>query len=331
VSVHNDEGGTNVWICYGPFDLNPGDSIVIVEAEAVNGINRQICQEVGGRWKKAYDDPSDTGPFTLPDGSTTNDKDEYKNAWVYTGMDSIIEVFGRAKRNYDLDYQIPQPPLPPPVFEVNSGGDRISLSWDKSPSEGDPDFAGYKIYRGVGKPDTTYEEIATVGKGVTSYDDVKAVRGFNYFYYIVSVNDGSNNTSGEANPTGPLHSNRFYTRTTQPANLKRMASENFDDLKSSEGFRVVPNPYHIGARKVQFPGDEDFDKLMFYNIPGQCTIKIFSERGDLIETIEHTDGSGDHEWKSLTSSSQIVVSGVYIAYIETPDGRSAYQKFIVIR
>jgi hypothetical protein len=36
-TVHNDGGGTNVWICYGPFDLDPGQSVTIVEAEAVNG------------------------------------------------------------------------------------------------------------------------------------------------------------------------------------------------------------------------------------------------------------------------------------------------------
>jgi hypothetical protein len=79
---------------------------------------------------------------------------------------------------------------------------------------------------------------------------------------------------------------------------------------------------------------------MFYNIPPYCTIRIYTERGDLIKTIEHTDGSGDEEWKSVTSSGQVVVSGVYIAYIEvTQDsvdppftkGESIIKKLIVVR
>jgi len=58
---------------------------------------------------------------------------------------------------------------------------------------------------------------------------------------------------------------------------------------------------------------------MFYNIPGQCTIRIYTERGDLINTIHHTSGTGDQSWKLVTSSRQIVVSGLYIAYIEVSE------------
>jgi len=336
-TVHNDAGGTNIWITYGPFDLQPGESITIVEAEGVAGLSRILCEKIGRRWKKAYDNPDDKGPFELPDGTTTTDKDEFKNAWVYTGRDSILLTFGRAKRNYDLGYRIPQPPLPPPLFEVRSGGDRITLSWKPSPSESEPDFAGYKIYRATGKPDTTYELIHTCGPGVTSYDDMTPRRGVSYYYYIVAFNDGSNNTTGEANPTGPLHSNRFYTRTTKAAFLRRKAGETLGEI------RVVPNPYNVRAREIQYPGEPD--KIMFLNIPGYCRIDIYTERGDLIKSIDHNDGSGDEAWNLLTSSRQVVVSGVYIAHFTvTRDvhhpatgkllygkGDSTYRKFVVIR
>ncbi len=336
-TVHNDPGGTNIWVTYGPFDLAHGDSIVIVEAEGVNGINRQLCEQIGRRWKKAYESKSDNGPFPLPDGTTTTDRDKYKDTWVYTGKDSIMLTFGRALRNYRLHYQIPEPPLPPPLFEVKSGGDRITLKWKASPSEENSDFAGYKIYRAVGKPDTTYQLIHTASKGEYKFDDLTAQRGFSYYYYIVSFNDGSNNTSGAANPTGELHSNRFYTRTTQPAYLRRQAGQSMKDI------RVVPNPYNVRMRDLQFPGEPD--KIMFLNIPGHCTIKIYTERGDLVKTIHHEDGSGDEAWNSVTSSRQIVVSGVYIAhFIVTEDyldrttnkilyrkGDEAFRKFVIIR
>ena len=345
-TVHNDIGGTNVWICYGPFDLAFGDSIVIVEAEAVSGLSRQKCEEIGAQWFEAYNNPSVSYDFEMPDGSietgsySDGKADEFKNAWVYTGKDSILLTFGRAKRNYDMGYNIPQPPSPPPMFNVTSGGDRISLSWSPSQSDGDPNypgFAGYKIYRAVAKPDTTYDEIADLGPSTTSFDDMTAVRGFSYYYYIVSYNDGSNNTTGEANPVSRLHSSRFYTKTTEPAYLRRQAGESLSDI------RVVPNPYNIKARDLQYPGEPD--KIMFLNIPAYCTIKIYTERGDLIQTIEHTDGSGDEGWNSVTSSRQVVVSGVYIAVFKvTKDyrdpvtnkllynkGDTEFRKFVIIR
>lgn len=336
-TVHNDAGGTNVMMTYGPYDLAPGESVTIVEAEGINGLSREMCETIGNRWKQAYDNSSDNGPFPLPDGSTTSDKDVYKDTWFFTGKDSILLTFSRAKRNYDSGFQIPQPPQPPTLFDVQSGGDRIYLSWDASPSEGDPGFSGYQIYRSIGKPDTTFDLLAELPKGTTTYEDMTPVRGFSYYYYIVSVNDGSNNTAGITNPTGPLHSSRFYTKTTSPAFLKRQAGRSFED------FRVVPNPYHIAASSLQYT--EELDKIMFLNIPGQCDINIYTERGDLVKTIRHRDGSGDESWNSVTESRQVVVSGIYLVHVKVtqdiPDpqtggflfrkGDAVTRKFVVIR
>ena len=87
------------------------------------------------------------------------------------------------------------------------------------------------------------------------------------------------------------------------------------------------------------------DKIMFLDIPAKCEISIYTERGDLVERIIHDDGSGDEAWNSITSSRQVVVSGVYIALFkvtedykdpETGDllyaqGDTATRKFIIIR
>jgi hypothetical protein len=87
------------------------------------------------------------------------------------------------------------------------------------------------------------------------------------------------------------------------------------------------------------------DRLMFYNLPPICDIKIYTERGDKITTIHHFDGSGDEEWNMNTSSRQGIVSGVYIAYIEAREdyidnatgkvlikkGDSVIKKFVVIK
>ena len=95
--------------------------------------------------------------------------------------------------------------------------------------------------------------------------------------------------------------------------------------------RVVPNPYNIAAQLnvLRYPGEPN--KIGFLNIPPECTIKIYTEYGELIQTIPHTNGSGDAYWSLTTSSNQIIVSGLYIAVFQTPSGQTAMRKFVVIR
>ena len=95
--------------------------------------------------------------------------------------------------------------------------------------------------------------------------------------------------------------------------------------------RVVPNPYDIRARMFQFGDKSQYDRIAFYGLPPVCDVKVYTERGDLIWTKKHTDGSGDELWDSMTSSRQIVVSGIYILYVETPEGESVFRKFVIIR
>ena len=164
------------------------------------------------------------------------------------------------------------------------------------------------------------ESIATIWElspGQNSYEDLSAERGFDYFYFLEAFDNGTNDSK-------VLNSSKFYTITNKAASLKRPAGESFEDI------RVVPNPFHISARDFQY-GVSAPDRLMFLNIPPVCTIRIFTERGDLIKTIEHTDGSGDEAWNSITSSRQLIVSGLYIAHFEDPKGGSTIRKFTVIR
>jgi len=327
----SDPGGYIHCQSFGPYTLEPGDSIHIVLAEAVAGISRIKNLEVGTNWFEGND------PFTLPDGSEINDRDKYKELWVRTGEDSLIQTFRRAISNDENGYHIPLPPPPPNVFEVQSGGDRILLSWSEN-ADNWPNFNGYQIFRTVGKPDTLYEKIFECDRAnvVHNYSDMSAIRGFDYYYYIQTKDDGSTN---DVYPGVPLVSSQFWTMTNEPAYLRRPAvSTTLDSI------RVVPNPFNIKARDLQF-GIDAPDRLAFYGLPPECTIKIFTERGDLIKTINHYDGTGDELWDSRTESDQVVVSGIYIAYFEVPrdlyhsqtgkllfkKGQSIFRKFIIIR
>ena len=315
-------GGFSHCAGFGPYTLAPGDSIRIVIAEAMDGLGREACVSVGAKWLK------DQGPFVTPNGATAANRDAYKNSWFYTGRDSLIKTFQRVINAYKAGYQVPVPPPAPSLFEVAGGGDRIQLSWAGNAESG-PGFAGYRVFRAMHTPDTVFTEIFACGAGtahpqvVNQYDDVTALRGFDYYYYIVSFDDGRNNTGG-LNPPGPLYSSPFYAKTVNPTNLKRKAGESFEQI------RVVPNPFNLRARDLQY-GYSAPDRINFLDIPPICTIKIYTERGDLVQTIQHTNGSGDESWNSITSAEQVVVSGVYIAVFETPDGQRAIRKFVIIR
>ncbi|MFH1851935.1 MAG: hypothetical protein ABIA75_06285 [Candidatus Neomarinimicrobiota bacterium] len=315
-------GSYSQGIGFGPYTFAPGDTIRIVLAEGAAGLNRKMNTEVGGNWfkKKAL---GENVTMELPDGTITTDENLYKDTWVYTGVDSIIQTFRRALTLFDNDLILPQPPEPPMEFNVTSQGSRIYLTWAASINENDSFFEGYKIFRAKGALDSAYYEIFNcnkiAGNLTHEYSDLSAERGQKYFYYIVSYDDGTRNS---INPGQPLCSSLFYTRTNEGATLKKPPAPDIG------GIRIVPNPFNIRNPNLQYIGEQY--KIMFLNLPVACEIKIFTERGDLIKTIQH-EGSGDNYWDLLTDSRQIVVSGVYIATFEEPNGSSTYRKFVIIR
>lgn len=339
-------GGYSQAIAFGPYTMAPGDSVRIVLAECVAGLDRATAHKVGQNWYKAQID-GESVSVDMPDPDDPNHplitktitKDgganDYKNAWVYTGKDSLLKTFRNAMNlwNNGLDLGDQQPPDPPSTFMVESQGNRIFLSWTNN-AESHERFEGYKIYRALGEIDSTYHEIADLSISNDSlaneYSDYTAFRGQSYYYYIVSYDNGTTNNGV------PLHSSPFWTRTNKGAYLLKPPSDTMEDI------RVVPNPYNIRNRSMQYVGESN--KIMFLNLPAACKIRIFTERGDLIYTMDH-EGSGDARWDLITSSRQIVVSGVYIVHFEVmddihdvttgelliPKGKSTYRKFVIIR
>ena len=217
-------------------------------------------------------------------------------------------MFQNARLNFESGYNIPQPPPPPETFTITSGGDRIRLTWAENAASY-PGFDGYVIYRSEGnvsEPKTVYTHVFECDGSdfVQEWDDITASRGFDYYYYIQSKATNNGVTS---------RSSLFYTLTSKPAYLRRPQGMLIEEV------RVVPNPYDIRSRVLQFGDDFQYDRIAFYGLPGMCKVKVFTERGDLIWEKDHTDGSGDELWDSMTSSGQIIVSGIYILYVEVTE------------
>ena len=126
------------------------------------------------------------------------------------------------------------------------------------------------------------------------------------------------------------------------------ARSNMDDIY------VVPNPYtglsaFDGRRENDDKGDKS-RRIWFVNLPEQCTIRIYTLAGDLVDKIEHNGAymedvitvskaskrgiaaSGIHAWDLLSKHNQIVVSGVYLFSVEDKDsGDIKVGKFVIIR
>lgn len=332
----------------GPFTMEPGDTIRIVWATVMGSITPETAWEKGREWLNGtctWDGPNNLPPPWIehPDIAPT-ENDRAKDSWICTGKDSLFRNTRNAYWNARNNYQIPVPP-PAPSIEISSLPDRVLIEWGFE-SEDVADFAGYRVYRAVGKTDSTYTLIYECGQGTPnslshSYEDTTAGRGVAYFYYVAAFDDGTHPEVSD--PVGAngiaesLESGKYLNRTTKAAYLTRPPGASLSDI------RVVPNPYNVNARNLQYPGEPD--KIMFLNLPSACDIRIYSESSDLIRIIEHRDGSGDHAWvtpegEQFMSSSigQLIVSGIYIAHIveldfdtQDPTGNSVNVPFIIIR
>jgi hypothetical protein len=335
-------GGWTSAFSYGPYDLDIGESATVVIAMAADGLNQQEQVEVGRAFKASDFDPEANIEIDYINarGERINpDVQQGKNDWAVTATrDSLFATFERAIANYESGYNIPLPPPPPTSFSVTSGVGEISLEWT---ADSDPP-GGFEIYRsandvrgdwrsvnqsegGVNFGAYQYERIAELDGSARSFTDNTAQRGINYYYYILSVGDVNNDGTG-LTPTGkPLRSSRYWTQTYNPASLARPPGDAVSD------FKIVPNPYNLGSDpEIRFPDDDE--KLGFLDIPGNSVIRIYTELGELVQTIRHDDGSGDEFWNLATDDRQLVVSGVYIAVVEDLEtGDQSTKKFVIIR
>lgn len=308
-------GGFSAASGYGPYTMAPGESIRIVVAEAVAGISREVANETGVKFK--------AGEIPALE----------KNRVVFQGRDSLFQTFERAIANFQSGYASPVPPKPPVEFSVNSGGDGIFLDWTYEPGE-EANISGFEIYRAQAQVDSTYYKVYEAGPSERSFvdgDDTPQPvgppsRGINYYYYIVAIGNVNDNDGAALTPQTPLRSSRYYTQSYDPARLQRAAGEAMSDV------RIVPNPYVASAvSSLVFEDERRVDRIAFYGIPGQATIRIYTELGEHVRTLTSKTGRGDAYWDLRSESRQRVVSGIYIVVFENNEtGERTTRKMAVI-
>ncbi|MCD6205706.1 MAG: hypothetical protein J7L22_08590 [Candidatus Marinimicrobia bacterium] len=320
------------FITIGPYELEKNsatgvyDSVCAVYAIAVGSISWEKADSVGKAWFQ--------GDIT----------DEEKDNYIMTGRDSLFNAIDRAFWTWSRDFDIPDPP-PPPDVTVISDADRVQVKWSypdedyfKDPDTGVDDWYAWRVYRKKGAAyvndplddysgdvfELIYE---TRDRTETTYLDTNVTRGVSYYYAVTAVDDGTQNTDGLF-PGQKLESSRFVNRTGLPAIPFK------GGLNVSDKVRIVPNPATIDGGGLNFPGRPDV--ILFARLPYKCTLKIFTETGDLVTVIEHF-GTDQEEWNQRNDANQYVSSGLYILAVTNAvdeDGNSLaeqFEKFVIVR
>jgi len=307
----------------GLYDIPYGDSVHVVIGAAVGGISQQEALRVGTSW---------WGYHTFGSGLTDSQKDSV----VATGRDSLFLTYSLATKRFFGNIEAGRSPFaapsapPSPNLEVTSGIQAVKLTWSdvsQVPNyvTGVKDFAGYKVYRRQVSDDSLWTLVWDSRRAgtpyATSYTDSSIARGLSYVYAVTAYNDGTQNWR---DPGHSLESSIFWNMmpVTSPAHGYLGAATNLSNI------RVVPNPFNANSAPLNFPGEPN--KILFAGLPGQCTIKIYTVTGNLVKTIEHTNGTAEESWNQVTDYNQLIPTGVYIAVVESGMGKS-FVKFVVVR
>jgi len=314
-------GEANYLMACGPYTMPINEDVRIVLVQIISGITRFQAKQLG---------------LKLLAGEIT--QNEYEQV-VATAKDSVFAAFHTAKNAFKNKLNLPDPPPSPDSLRIVSGIGNITLSWSHSAEKApDPDtkvrdFAGYRVYRAAVFPDNEWDLIFECGGEtgvplINSYKDTNLIMGFNYYYAVTAFDDGTQNF---LNPGVSLESSRLTSSAYFGASSSLKAEETLRGIESN--LRVVPNPYNVRSQNYGDPNDisnSENNKILFIGLPAQCDIRIYTVAGDLVKVIHHNNGLGSESWDLVSDSQQIIVSGLYIAYVESDLGNELI-KFVVVR
>ena len=144
------------------------------------------------------------------------------------------------------------------------------------------------------------------------YRDVTSLLSENYYYAVISV-DSLGGKSGMTNIT---------YHPTQKGAVAALGGKLY----------VAPNPLILSSNFGGSTREGDIkDKIGFYGLPKNSTIRVFSYSGQLIGTVEHNSNTYSHEWFQISRNSQRIASGVYFYIVEDNDtGVRATGKFVIV-
>jgi hypothetical protein len=104
---------------------------------------------------------------------------------------------------------------------------------------------------------------------------------------------------------------------------------------SMNGILVVPNPY-VGAASWE-PQPVNVgrgDRLIYFtHLPHECTIRIYTISGHLVQTIQHSAGidDGQEPWNLVSRDGMNIAFGIYVYHVDAPGIGTFVSKFAVVK
>jgi len=379
-------GAPNSWllmISTGPFGSSPANedstSWELPPGESAN----IVFAIVAARWARSGDD-SGLRRTNLRINSDWAQK-------AYDGEDknrnNILDEGEDLDGDGEIDrYVLPTPP-PVPNMIVDVGNQVATIYWQNNsedfidPVSREKDFEGYRIYgarKTFGDETAEFSLLAEFDRVDSTYLDI----GYNTSLDAISIKnelgapdsvliDGRYyhyryENRGVKNGWLNYYSVTAYDRGDPAANLSSLESSPYANRKyvypggksktndwTSNPF-VYPNPYR-GQATWEGYGSRD-RMIWFSNLPRKAEIRIFSLAGDLVDILNHDEGSyagadiqnineqksprfsgGEHAWDLITQYDQALASGLYMFTVKNNDsqsssfGRIKEGKFLVIK
>jgi len=252
---------------------------------------------------------------------------------LYTTVDRIYTM-------YNNGFKFIPPPKPNVRYAALDNTVKLLWSNDKelsyiNPLTGKSGVKEYRVYKTSDPSRTNWgSPVAVIPRNQTKtsvdslayqWQDPAATKNFFYYSYAVTILDDDSLESGKAF----LPADQSASENTVEARPVNASRTSLSDI------RVVPNPYIISATwERKRLGDpklgEPIRDVAFTNLPGRCTIRVYTLDGNLVKTIEHANGQGTEFWDLRSFSNQLIATGVYIYHV-TSDAGERVSKFAVVR
>ena len=332
-------------LVFGPYQFEQiGDSVRVVLCFSVGTIGWEEAIDLGAWWKDRYQNPTEAETLE-------------KNRTLRSGRDSLLvkiqevkDLFKQPGGGYDFHIEtiasrISSPPAWPDFIELSSEVGGCGVAWGAVPGA-----TAYRVYRRL-QPEFHVEvpvtetytlvyqcgglnpggDVEYVEDVVTEWLDTHTVPTQPYWYAVTALDaDG-------------VESSRFVTRTDPAPDQGRplwgSVSPFAQPPVTLDSVYVVPNPYHVKAASMLYGRPENV--LNFVGLPASCRIRIFTQSGDLVTTIEHEyefPPTSGETWEMRTSMNQTIASGLYYFVVDDcrdhdnePIPVSKVGKFVVIR
>lgn len=158
-----------------------------------------------------------------------------------------------------------------------------------------------------------------------------------------SVTFQKDTSISDANQIKPKPGDVYRITTTKPYRTGEyleftMKAPGFDKAKAKNELAkiaVVPNPY-VGAASWEpytTTVGRGERRVQFIHLPAECTIRIYTMSGALVQTLRHsgTLSDGQQSWDLTTKDGMNLAYGVYIFHVDAPGVGEVTGKFAVIK